>query len=341
MIPRGEGALITCGIGLAAGVLSNQLFSAAVFMIFLTIVICPPVLGFSLKIPRRGTRKPVRNHDNVYEYRKFESVEIADLVLSNFLNGLRSEGFFLQTMNIDEGFSQARKDDITIFITKKHKSITIATSKTDMPFVKNELYEVILELSQTIEKLKISANPEEMKKGLLNSDARTTKDIFALIEPDYFKLEMKSETKETVITELVDMLAAGGKLLDRNQVLSDVLEREKTMSTGMGHGIAIPHAKTDGIAETTVAVGIKKNGIDFDSMDGLPSQFFVLIVSPKKYCGLHVEFLAAVGSILGNEALRNAIINASTPHEAVELMRKPDLLKKKNGKEHQDAVNHI
>jgi len=326
MIPRGEGALITCGIGLAAGVIDNQHFSAAVMMIFLTIVVSPPLLGVTLKIPKIGTKKPVKNDDTIQEVWKFESPEIADLVMSNLINELRKEGFFVQTMNIDEGLSQARKDDITLFITEEKKSITIATSKTDMPFVKNEIYEVILELSHTIEKLKASANTKELKKDLLDTDARTTKDILALIDPQAFSLELKGKTKNEIIRELVDMLAAGGKLLDPDLVLEDVLEREKSMSTGMERGIAIPHAKTDGIAETTVAIGIKKTGIYFGSIDGQLSQFFILIVSPKNACSLHIQFLAAVGSILGDVTVREAVMNAESSHDAVEIIKKHDHL---------------
>jgi len=325
MIPRGEGALISCGIGLATGAISNQLFSAAVFMIFLTIVACPPLMNLSFKIPGRGTRKPVKNDDNVSEKWDFETSAIASLVMNDLLKELRSEGFYIQSMNIDEGLSQVRKDDIVLLITKENSSITIGTSKTDMPFVKNEVYEVILDLSHAIQKLNVSADPAEMKKDLFDTDARTTKDILALIDPEFFKMELKGETKKEIITELVDLLDAGGKLLDRNQVLEDVFEREESMSTGMNHGIAIPHGKTDGITDTTVAVGIKKAGVNFDSMDGKPSRLFVLIVSPRKVSGLHVQFLAAVGAILGDEILREDVINAVTPQEAVEL-----LIKRKN-----------
>ncbi|MCL2720923.1 MAG: cation:proton antiporter [Treponema sp.] len=322
MIPRGEGALITCGIGLAAGVINNQNFSAAVFMIFLSIIACPPILALMLKIPGRGTRKPEIDDNSVSENWVFETREIADLVTSNILAELRNEGFYVQTMSKDKGFTQARKDETALFITEKNKSITITTSKTDMPFVKNEIYEVILELSSSIEKLKTSADPAKMKKNLLDTEARTTKDILALINHGSFILELKGNTKEQVITELVDSLDAQGKLLDRNLVLEDVFEREKTMSTGMEHSIALPHAKTDGITETTVAIGISKEGINFDSMDGQSSRVIILIVSPKTDCGLYVQFLAAVGSIFRNETLREAVINASSQHEAIELMTK-------------------
>jgi len=322
LIPRGEGALITCGIGLAAGAISNELFSAAVFMIFLTIVACPPIMSLAFKSSKQGTRKQEKNEGSIHEEWNFESAEIADLVTSNLLSDLRDEGFYVQTMNIDEGISQARKDDIVLVITEKRKSITISTSKSDMPFVKNQIYEVILELSQNIEKLKTSADPAKMKKELFDTEARTTKDILALIEPDCLTLELNGLSKEDVITELVDLLAIKGKLLDRDQVLADVLEREKTMSTGMDHGIALPHAKTDGIAETTVAIGIKKEGINFESMDGQLSRIFVLIVSPKKDCGLYVQFLAAIGAILRDKDLRDMLLCSKEPQEAVELLWK-------------------
>jgi len=326
MIPRGEGALITCGIGLATGALDNNLFSTAILMIFLTIVVSPMLLGVTLKIPRHGTRKQVKNEDSVHEEWNFESPEIAGLVTANLLEELRNEGFYVQTMNIDEGLSQARKDDVSLFITENAKSITITTSKTDMPFVKNEIYEVILELSHNIEKLKKSSDTKEMRKELLDTDARTTKDILALIDPEYFSMKLKGETKKEIITELVNMLDSGGKLLDRDMVIADVLEREATMSTGMAHGIALPHAKTDGVADTVVAVGIKKEGINFDSLDGQPSRLFILLISPKKTHSIHVQFLAAVGSIMGEEEVRETVINSVAPDVAVDLIRMSDHL---------------
>ncbi|MCL2185534.1 MAG: cation:proton antiporter [Treponema sp.] len=328
MIPRGEGALITCGIGLSTGVLDVNHFSAAILMIFLTIVASPPLLGLALKKPKQGTRKPVKDNDSIHEVWEFENGEITDLVMANILSELRNEEFFVQTMNIDEGLSQARKDNITLFITEEEKSITITTSKKDMPFVRNQVYEVIVELSHNIEKLKNSADTAEMKKDLLDTDARTSKDLLALIDAELFTLDLKSETKEDVITELVDILYKADKLSDRDAVLADVLEREKSMSTGMEFGIALPHGKTDGILETTVVVGISKAGINFDSIDGEPSHLFIMIVSPRKSYGLHVQFLAAVGSILGNEALREAVINAPTPQDAVDLIRKKKVAEK-------------
>jgi len=326
MIPRGEGALITCGIALVAGAIDDRLFAAAVLMIFLTIIASQPLFGRLLKKQKQGTRNPVKNDDIIHEAWEFESDDIADVVMNMLLQELRTCKFFVQRMTRSKSYSaQARRDDISITISEEKNSLVISTSKTDMPFIKNEIYEVILNLARSIEKLKQSAIPIELKKDLLDTDARTTKDILALIDPECFNTELKGRTKVEIISELVDILEAKGKLINRDQVLADVLEREQAMSTGMEYGIALPHGKTDGIADTKVAIGIKKSGVHFDSTDGIPARLFILIVSPKKSSGLHVQFLAAIGSILGDEAFRESVINAKTPQEAVEL-----LIKKKN-----------
>jgi Kef-type K+ transport system membrane component KefB/mannitol/fructose-specific phosphotransferase system IIA component (Ntr-type) len=322
MIPRGEGSLITAGIGLAAGVISNQLFLVAVLMILVTIIVASPLFCGMLRMPGQGTRKLIKDEDNVEETWEFKSHIIANLVMNDLLNELRAGGFYIQMMNINKGLSQAHKNDVALFITGTGGSVTIKTSKADMSFVKNEMYEVILELSDSLQKLKESANPAEMKKELLDSDARASKDILSLIEPESLTLELKGETKKEIITELVDILAAQNKLLDRDLVLADVFEREESMSTGMKYGVALPHGKTDGIDDTTVAVGIKKEGINFDSMDGEPSRLFVLIVSPKDTTGPHVQFLAAIGSILGDKVMREAVINATSVEEAVDILQK-------------------
>jgi Kef-type K+ transport system membrane component KefB/mannitol/fructose-specific phosphotransferase system IIA component (Ntr-type) len=322
MVPRGEVALIIAGIGLASGVLDPQLFAVIILMTLVTTLAAPPLLSASLKIGGKGTRKPVKDEDSAQAIWEFESDEIADLVVDILLKDLRTEGFYVQMMNIDEGLSQARKDDIALSINEEESTVSIVTSKTDMPFVKNAVYEVILGLSDTIQKLKASSDPAAMKKDLLDKDARTSRNLLGLIEPESLIMELKGQTKEEVITELVDILNERGKLLDRDQALAAVLEREKTMSTGMEHGIALPHGKTDGVGDIAVAVGIKKTGINFESMDGEVSRLFILVVSPKKTSGPHIQFLSAIGAVLKDEKIREAVINASSQEQAAELLRK-------------------
>ncbi|MDR3130589.1 MAG: cation:proton antiporter [Treponema sp.] len=322
MVPRGEVALIIAGIGIASGILDNQLFGVIILMTLITTLAAPPLLNVFLGISGAGTRKPVKSGDTASAVWNFQSDEIADLVVDTLLKDLRAEGFYVQMMNIDEGLSQARKDDIALSITEEEHKVSIATAKDDMPFVKTAVYEVILALNESIQKLKDSSDPQAMKKEIAGIEGRKNKEILSLIKPECVSLDLRGETKEDIIRELVDMLAAQGKLEDRDLVLADVLQREKTMSTGMQHGIALPHAKTDGAGDIAVAVGVKKTGVDFGSLDGEKSQIFIMIISPRKSAGPHLQFLAAAGAILNDEKIREELLFTDSPEFAVQLMRR-------------------
>jgi mannitol/fructose-specific phosphotransferase system IIA component (Ntr-type) len=333
MAPRGEMTLIIAGIGLAMGVLGQQIFAVLVLMILITTIVVPPFLSLMLKFPGSGTRKSEKSGDIESMTWEFHSSAVADLVINTIYGDLRKEGFYVQVMNFDKGLCQARKDDISISIYEFENSVTMETSKTDMHFVKNVVYEVIVELHEAIQKLKDFSNPQEMKKDLLDSgdsklaQSRTDENLFLHICPECVIVNLKGETKEEVITELVDILATHGKIINRDLVLNDVLDRERTMSTGMSHGIALPHAKTDGTEDLEVAVGIKKEGIDFGASDGNKSRLIVLVASSKKAAGPHIQFLAAIGALLRDDKLCEEIINSGTPEKAAELFHK----KNKNG----------
>ncbi|MDR0719664.1 MAG: cation:proton antiporter [Treponema sp.] len=322
MVPRGEVALIIAGIGLAAGILDQKIFGVVILMTLITTLASPPLLSAFLRLSGSGTRKPVKNDDTIQTVWEFNSSEIAGLVIDILLKDLKREGFYVQMMNIDDGLSQARKDDISLSITEEENRVSIETAKSDMPFVKTAVYEVIVGLSDAIQKLKDSSDPQAMRKDLMDEKGRADANLLSLIDPETVCISLKGETKEEIITEMIDILAAKGKLSDRDMALKDVLEREKTMSTGMQYGIALPHAKTEGIQDLAVSVGIKKGGVDFESVDGEKSRLFILVVSPKKISGPHIQFLAAIGGVLKDSAIREAVINAESPQKVVSLLRR-------------------
>ncbi|MDR2758867.1 MAG: cation:proton antiporter [Spirochaetaceae bacterium] len=321
MVPRGEVALIIAGIGLASGILDNQLFAVIILMTLVTTLAAPPLLSLFLKNSGSGTKKPVKGDDSAAAVWEFHAAEIADMVLDTLLKDLKAEGFYVQMMNIDEGISQARKGDISLSITKKESAVTIETSQVDMPFIKTAVYEVILGLHDTIQKLKSSSDPRAMKQEISSLEGRTREDVLSLIDPGCILLDLKGNTKGEIITEMVDLLDRRGKLLNRDEALGDVLQREKTMSTGMEHGIALPHGKSEAVADMCVAVGIKKEGVDFESLDGEKSRLFIMVVSPKKISGPHIQFLAAIGAVLKDETLREQVINADFKEDAAFLLQ--------------------
>ncbi|MDR0602497.1 MAG: cation:proton antiporter [Treponema sp.] len=322
MVPRGEVALIIAGIGLASGILDDRLFAAVILMTLVTTLASPPLLNSALRIKGNGTRKPVKGDTTDTARWEFSSDEVAGLVTNFLLGALRAEGFYVQMMNMNKGICHARKDDIALSIAETGNILTIEAAGEDLPFVKTAVYEVILSLNESIEKLKESSDPARLKRELAGMEGRARDDALSLINEDAVITDLAGNTKEEIIAELVDLLDRGGKLGDRNMVLEDVMRREKTMSTGMEHGIALPHAKTDGVNDIAVAVGIKKTGVDFDALDGEKSRLFVLTVSPKKTSGPHVQFLAAVAALLKDEETREEMMGASSRDEVMFLLRK-------------------
>jgi len=289
-------------------------------MTFLTSIAASPMINASFALNGKGTRKQVKGDDSVSAVWNFPSREITGLTASTLLENLRKEGFYVQILNIDDGLSQARKYDISISITEKEKSLNIETARTDMPYVKNAVNKVTANLCETVQKLRTITDPAVQETGQ-SGTFRTTADLLSLISPDCISLTLKGETKGEILAELTGILYDRGRIHNSDQVLNDLLEREKIMSTGMQHGIALPHAKTDGAYSIAAAIGIKKDGVDFESADGSKSKIFIMIVSPRRTESPHIQLLSALSLALKNEKLREDLLNASNPMEAAAILQ--------------------
>lgn len=139
-----------------------------------------------------------------------------------------------------------------------------------------------------------------------------------ILTPETVVLNLRSASKDGVIEELIDVLVAAGRIRDRKVALKCVLERERKMSTGLQNGIAIPHGKTDTVESLVAAIGIKKEGIPFDSLDGQPAQIILMTISPANRTGPHIQFLADISRSLHDNAIREKVLNATTVDELLE-----------------------
>ena len=141
-----------------------------------------------------------------------------------------------------------------------------------------------------------------------------------VLSPDTVWVDLKADSKQGIIEEMVDRLLAAGKIGDRDAVLQAVLDREAKMSTGMQHGVAIPHGKSDAVESLVAAVGLNKSGVDFDSMDGLPCTIFVMTVSPTKHVGPHIQFLAEVSRLISQAVKREQLLGARTHSDIYDIL---------------------
>jgi fructose-specific phosphotransferase system IIA component len=140
------------------------------------------------------------------------------------------------------------------------------------------------------------------------------------LQPSCVKVPLESKDKESVITELVDLLNANGLLLDKETVLKAVMAREQTRSTGIGSRIAVPHGKCDAVKELVMSIGIAGEPIDFESIDGKPVTIIILLVSPANQTGPHIQALAKISKLMLDEEFKQKLEKATSSEEVYELM---------------------
>jgi PTS system nitrogen regulatory IIA component len=141
-----------------------------------------------------------------------------------------------------------------------------------------------------------------------------------VIATDTIDLHLKGSNKKEIINELLDILVRTGKIQDRESALSAVMDREEKMSTGMKHGIAIPHGKCAAIEDLVACIGISEKPVDFDSLDHEPCRIFIMTLSPVEKTGPHLQFLAEVSLLFKSAEKRDEILKARTPEEVLKTL---------------------
>jgi len=134
--------------------------------------------------------------------------------------------------------------------------------------------------------------------------------ISELLAQDAVVPEMHATTKEEALVELTEALLASGCVLDKDEVLRILQERENLGSTGIGDGVAIPHGKLKNLDRLVMSFGRSREGVDFDSMDGKPAHLFFLLVAPEESVGIHLKTLARISKLLKDEGVRQQLIEA-------------------------------
>jgi mannitol/fructose-specific phosphotransferase system IIA component (Ntr-type) len=135
--------------------------------------------------------------------------------------------------------------------------------------------------------------------------------------------EMKATERWAAIVELIDLLVGLGKIKsqDRDSILTALRQREETMSTGIGFGIAIPHCSSDRLDEVVAAFGRSNAGIEFDALDNSLVKFVVLFIVPKNQFQTHLRTLASIAKFLNDRSVRESLAGAKSAEEILSIFR--------------------
>ncbi len=131
---------------------------------------------------------------------------------------------------------------------------------------------------------------------------------------------IKATKKDKVIEELVDLVSTSTMVKDRDELLTDIKDRENLVTTGIGYGVAFPHAKTKAVKGIVIAFGRSSEGIDFEAIDHKPVYLFFLIAAPEDAIGAHLNVMARLSYMMKSEENREKLMSVSSPGEVLALM---------------------
>ncbi|HEC2222517.1 TPA: PTS sugar transporter subunit IIA [Staphylococcus delphini] len=148
--------------------------------------------------------------------------------------------------------------------------------------------------------------------------------ITELLTKETIAMDLSATTKEGAIDELAQQLNQAGKLNHLDDYIAAIHKREQQSSTGIGEGIAIPHAKVEAVKTPSIAFGKSKAGVDYDSLDMQPAHLFFMIAAPATGAQTHLDALAKLSSVLMDESVRQALLEADSPEEVLAIINKAD-----------------
>lgn len=144
--------------------------------------------------------------------------------------------------------------------------------------------------------------------------------ITDLLTTESIDLNFKVNSKSEAINHLVDLMYSTGNIRDKEVYKSAILAREDLSTTGIGEGIAIPHAKTSAVKKATLVAAVNKDGVDYEALDGAPSHLFFMIAAPDGANNTHLDVLSRLSTILIDAKFREKLIHANSPQEFLKLI---------------------
>lgn len=255
----------------------------------------------------------------------FPTQDLAKLMLMHSVDAFAAEGFLVRVKKANNQVTyMMRKGRQILALRQDDRNLVCTSEEREIDYVNTVINETLLELKVTVASMKeVSQEGDAQQKARprnpsKNAAVSVTLDVMKMIRLDQIKVPMASRTKAEAIRELL-LLCEG--VLDPEAALSDVLEREQKVNSGMGGGLAMPHAKTNAVDHPIVAIGLQPDGIEYQAPDGKPVRFLVMILSPADDANPHLEILSAIGKIMNSEGIQQALFAAKKPEEIDRIIR--------------------
>jgi len=145
--------------------------------------------------------------------------------------------------------------------------------------------------------------------------------ISSFLKEEFVKLDVETDEKFTLLKNLSNMLSSDDRVVDSDQLAADIEEREKIETTGIGEGIAIPHARTNSVTDIIILMARLSGAVDYGSIDGKPVKIIFLIGTPKDAVQSYLKLLANLTKLVKEDSVRKQLTTAATPSEVLDIIR--------------------
>ena len=149
--------------------------------------------------------------------------------------------------------------------------------------------------------------------------------ISEVLKPALIKLNVEAQTKEELFEEMVQLFVSNGVIADREAAVMALIEREQKMSTGIAPDFALPHGKILGIKDVALALGIIRNGMDFDSLDDEPVHVVLVLFSEIGNPGPHIEALSEISRLIEIPGFLDRLKEAESPEQVIRIIKEEEL----------------
>ena len=295
------------------------IFTAMGMMVLISTLFAPLLLEKTLKIRKKGTKETKEIEEVVAVSYNLPSHEHSEILVKYIIQYFRKEEFFVNKKELDTSIYQIRKENVFIKFFYHPVQIIFKTTKNDVVYVHTIVNEAFFKLFDIIESLK-KIKPREMERQIVaNMKCKRKSDVIKLFKPENIIMDLKSDNKNTIINEMVNHLLKDKSPKIRKKILEEIHNREKIMSTGMQKGFAIPHGRSDSFEKVQMLLGIKREGVDFDSLDEEPAKVILLFVSPIDDANFHNDVLAHSAMFFHKKGAMKEILEAKNKKEVLKF----------------------
>jgi mannitol/fructose-specific phosphotransferase system IIA component (Ntr-type)/Kef-type K+ transport system membrane component KefB len=323
-MPRGEATLAVAAVALAMGVMPQGVLFAVIVLMFVSCLMVPGLTAWVFTHGGSGTRVGFPSSTLVSIVFRFPSQTAATLVLNRVIELFENEGFYVHMLNRRESLYRLTRESQVVGVQRNVHGVVFQCTERERDLINTVMIEVGAGIEQNLRELRKPLDPLVLQKRLQDDRAESAAlppghALRAYISVETLRPRLLADTKAGVIEELLDVLHEQNLLLDRHEAGRAVFEREQSLSTGLEHGIALPHGRTDAVNRLVCAIGLKPEGLDFGAMDGKPARVIVLVLAPQNAAAPQLQFISQITQAL-NEQGRSALLACDSAEDMLAVL---------------------